>query len=345
MKTINYKYSNNGEFPIRYMQSRGRSRIENTYMQENRQTGEIEEINLNQNSLSNLNQGFKTAGVSLATRRKIAKHCKVLALASIPRTVRNSSGKYVQHLNSFITLSLPSEQRHTDAEITKYILGKFLDKCRKIGILQNYVWRAEKQKNGNIHYHLLTDTFANFSLFQKIWFLSCRELDYLGRYTAKFSAMTFTQYQNQPFNKGKDIQKIASAYANGIRNHWRKPPSIDVKHITDLTAVTKYVSKYISKENPDEPNIVTGRTWGASQSVTQSVKNICTDEELSKNWYNAGAEIMRRKLIVHDFYSVCIFKIQSLFAWFPECKTIVNNLLSQSFLPCQFWRNSVGLFA
>lgn len=342
MKNIQYRYTNNGEFPIRSIKTRGRSIGENTYLQRNDQNGEIEQINLNKNSLSNLNQGFKTSGVSEATRRKIAKHCRVLSLASAPRTVRNSAGKYVPHLLTFITLSLPSEQQHDDAQITKVILGKFLDKARKIGLLTNYVWRAEKQKNGNIHYHLLTDTFANFSLFQRLWLLACRELDYLENYTKKFSEMDFKTYQKQSFNTGKSFSDISSAYLNGVRNKWRTPPACHVTFVTDSNGVSKYVSKYISKADPDNPNIVTGRTWGASQSVSKSVQTFCTDNDFSKDWYNAGAEIMRRKLIATDFYSICLFKVTSLQAWFQETKLTILNLLRRAFTPCEYWRNSVG---
>ena len=344
MANLTYKYSNNVEFPIRYIKSRGRSAGENTYSSVDYETGEIIEINLNQRSLENLNKGFATTGVSAATRRKIAKHCKILALASTPRTVRNSAGKYVPHLTTFITLSLPSEQKHPDAEITKTIFGKFLDKSRKLGLLKNYVWRAEKQKNGNIHYHLLTDTFANFSLFQKLWFLACRELDYLDAYTRKFSAMDFETYKKQPFNKGKELPKICAAFQNGIRNKWRKPPSCHVTFITDTKGISLYVSKYISKEDPDNPNIVTGRTWGASQSVTAAIKNFCKDATLSEYWYNIVAHNMSRKLIESDFYTICIFSIRSLFAWFPETFEQAKTILLQSFTPCNYWRNSVGLF-
>lgn len=340
----NYTYSNNAEFPIRYIVSRGRSSAANTVLCEDSRTGEINEINLNQNSLSNLNKGFKTLGVSKSTQKKIAKHCKVLGLASTPRTVRNSNGKYVAHLTTFITLTLPAEQIHTDPEITKHILGKFLDKSRKIGLLKNYVWRAEKQTNKNIHYHILTDTFANFSLFQKLWFLACREFDYLNRYTSKFSKMNFEDYKNQNFNHGKDIKKIANAYALGVRNQWRKPPSIHVTYITNISGVARYVSKYISKNENENSNIVTGRTWGASQSITKSVSNLCKDFELSKYWYQLGAELMNCKILLHDYFSVVLFKITSLFAWFPESKEMVFNLLRKEFEPCQYWRNSVGMF-
>lgn len=322
MADRNFKYSNNGEFPIRYLvKKRG-----------------------NDESLKNLNRGFKTFGISEATRKKIAKHCRVLGIAAGTKKVRTSKGEYIQHCSTFITLTLPSDQQHEDAVISKVILGKFLDKCRKLHLMRNYVWRAEKQKSGNIHYHILTDTFANFSLFRRIWYLACRELGYMENYQQKFINMSFAQYQQQPFNKGKTPDKIASAYARGKRSNWSEPPSIQVDFLQDISLTAKYVSKYISKGDPDNPNIVTGRTWGASQSVSAAVDKFTHDTEFNKHWYSTGSELMNRKVIEREYFQICLFNFSSLSAWFRETAGYIRNLLSSVFSPCNYYLNSLGLF-
>lgn len=344
MVNLNYSYSNNGVFPFRILKRSRHNHIENIHVDHD--TGE--EItsykNSFKNSLANLNQGFKTSGVSQSTRRKISKHCQVLGLASEDRTIRNSKGQYVKFRTSFITLTLPSEQVHEDAEITKKVFGVFLDKCRKLGILQNYVWRAEKQNNGNIHYHILTDSYTTFSMFRRVWFLALRNLGYLQEYQRKFSKMSYSQYHAQPFNKGKTPAQTASSYATGTRSNWSTPPACHVEFISDISAVIQYVAKYISKNTDQEKNIVTGRSWGASKSVSQSVRAFCTDVQFSTDWYNAGALIMRRKLFSTDYFSMVFFKITSLVAWFPEVLSSMRRLLSLYFVPCDYWRNSVGLY-
>lgn len=321
MEAINYKYCNTGEFPVRYV-------VRKSY---------------NQVSRENLNKGFRTLGVSTATRKKIAKSARVLGICAKKRTVRNSAGKYVPHLLMFITLTLPSEQIHTDAEITAKCLGNFLNRARKIGLLQNYVWRAEKQKNGNIHYHILTDTFANFSMFRRLWYISLRSLGYLQAYQKKFSEMSFEEYRQQPFNQKKDLHKVTAAFAHGKRSKWQEPPACHTVSLTDNEGVTAYVSKYIAKADPDNPNIVTGRTWGASQSVSQSVQSFTQDQEFNKFWYQVGSEMMNRETITHDYFSICLFKFSSLQAWFDDTKKYIKNIFLGLFTPCPYWQNSVGL--
>ena len=344
MKETTFSYSNNGKFPIKYVPSRGRCASSGTVEIFNDHTEQPETINLNYRSLANLNIGFKTKGVSLATQRKIAKHCNVLALCSKKRNVRNSSGKYVQHFTTFITLTLPSEQEHTDQEITKTVLGTFLDKCRKLGLLANYVWRAEKQKNKNIHYHILTDTFASFSLFQNVWFLALEKLNYLQKYTAKFSGMSFLEYQKQPFAKNIDLVKLAGMYAKGVRNSWRKPPSVHTTEISSIDGVAKYVSKYISKSDKENKNIVTGRSWGKSESVSKSVKEFCGNVELSKIWYEMAVNVLKKKVFSTDFFSIVLCPVYSILSWFPDLKKSFKKLLQMHYTPCDYWRNSVGLF-
>lgn len=343
MKSLSYGYGNNGQFPFRYTKCPRRSLIDNVIFDPD--TGEeiIFENQAVKNSLANLNKGFSTSGVSQATRSKISKHCRVLALCAEKRKVRNSKGNYVDHLCTFITLTLPSEQRHEDQVITKEILGTFLDKCRKLGLLANYVWRAEKQKNGNIHYHIISDTFANFSLFRRLWYVALRKLNYLHAYTEKFSKMSYSDYNNQKFNAGKTPVETASAYARGVRSRWSEPPACHVDYLTDISTLSIYISKYVSKSDENNPNCVSGRSWSASQSVKDSVKNFCGDNQFSKDWYHIGTEMFTRKMIVRDFFTICLFSYNSLVNWFSDTFELSKKLLHQFFNPCEYWRNSVGL--
>jgi hypothetical protein len=65
------------------------------------------------------------------------------------------SGYTGSHYNkkvTFITLTLPSKQIHTDNEIKSKCLNQFLIEISRYNYISNYVWRAEYQKNiiGNV---------------------------------------------------------------------------------------------------------------------------------------------------------------------------------------------------
>lgn len=322
MQTASFTYSTNFLYPVRCVRSRKG----------------------NERSLQNLSKGFKTVGISDATRRKIATAARALSWAAEPIKVRNRKGEITTHLISFVTLTLCAEQQHDDAYVTKNILGTFLDRCRKLGIFKNYVWRAEKQRNGNIHYHLLSDSFASFSTIKKMWLIALRSEGYLQRFTEKFSSMSFAEYSRQKFNAEKTPEKVAAAYAAGIRSGWQNPPCCDVVSIDTPEGVSRYVSKYISKSDDDNPNIVTGRTWACSQSVNAAVTGLKSDPDFCKNWYNAGAEILRREVFSADFFSVVKCKLSSIVAWFPDMRRALLQLLRRHFEPCAYHLRYSGFF-
>lgn len=318
---LNYQYTSNLQYPVRTIRRRS----------------------YNQESARNLNRGFATKGVSAATQRKIAMHCRGLALAAEPQRVRNSRGEYVQHLITFVTLTIPATQQHTDQYFTSTIFALFLQKCRNMGMLRNYVWRAEKQKNGNIHYHLLTDTFAPFSVFRRLWYATLYRYGYMTRYAEKFSRMSLQEYAAEPFNKNLPIAKIAESYAKGRRCGWSMPPCVRVDFESSPESLNRYLSKYVGKPESGIDNIVEGRVWAASAAVRAVTDQLRHDQNFNEFWYNAGVQILKKREYVQDFFSICKCRISSIFAWFPDTLEYVRNMIRMIFQPCTYYRRSLGL--
>jgi len=65
---------------------------------------------------------------------------------------------------TFITLTLPSKQAHTDEEIKKVPFANFLQTLRRKYNMKYYIWKAEKQNNGNIHFHIITNSFIHHKI-------------------------------------------------------------------------------------------------------------------------------------------------------------------------------------
>lgn len=73
------------------------------------------------------------------------------------------------HLCTFLTLTLPATQIHTDKELTYYCLHPFLAYLKKYKKIRYFVWKKELQKNGNLHYHLVTDKYIDALLLRRVW--------------------------------------------------------------------------------------------------------------------------------------------------------------------------------
>lgn len=78
---------------------------------------------------------------------------------------------------NFITLTLPHRQTEDDGKITRKALSEFLRKWKKRNPLLLYVWKAEVQDNGRIHYHLTTNQYYNAFKLRRDWNKQLKKLD------------------------------------------------------------------------------------------------------------------------------------------------------------------------
>ena len=132
------------------------------------------------------NKSAKTAAAGCTTKRQ--QELQYEAAKSVKDT----------HLCTFLTLTLPSKQTHTDIELSKYAINPFLTYARKIWNVRHYIWKKELQKNGNIHYHLVTDRYIDADCLRAAWnrilnrglVPGCdKPFDYVDRYSARMKEL------------------------------------------------------------------------------------------------------------------------------------------------------------
>lgn len=99
--------------------------------------------------------------------------------ASYKTVYEKASGKSFRFKVNFVTLTLPSSQKHTDSEIVKLALSPFLEAWSKRAKGLLYVWKAEVQDNGNIHFHITTNTFIHYAKLRHRWNFYMEKLGYL----------------------------------------------------------------------------------------------------------------------------------------------------------------------
>lgn len=69
----------------------------------------------------------------------------------------------------FLTLTVP-EQNESDYEVKRKCLTAFLYDLRRTKDVNMYVWRAEAQLRGEIHFHIVLDRFVDEKYCRKRWF-------------------------------------------------------------------------------------------------------------------------------------------------------------------------------
>jgi len=232
--------------------------------------------------------------------------------------VSKSKKVYNKHLKSFfrfrinfITLTLSSKQIHSDTIIKKTCLHPFLDILRKKFRVNNYIWRAEKQKNGNIHFHIICDKYIPYEDVRKIWNVAQERLFYITNFRKnnldlyKEAGISFSKLKIQAeshfTSKSADVEKLLKNY---------NPNSTDIHSVTKVKNVFKYVCKYMVKQG--NYGKIEGDIWGLSRSLSQ-MKSAVTEiggkiEAEIDHLYNSFHE----KFVQYKFVSCLYINVSTL---------------------------------
>lgn len=210
------------------------------------------------NKYLNRRPGFKNSNKSLLVNLKekptysgtVTKHAKkriaravslLLAISPWQTVVKPSTGEKFKMKINFLTLTLPAAQGLiTDQEIKKQCLEPFLLAMRRKWGVKSYIWRAERQKNGNLHFHITTNVFIPYDELRDIWNEKLNKLGFIDRYEQK--------------------------HGN------RHPNSTDIHSVRNISNIEAYLVKYMCKE-ADQKDIVTGKIWDCSRNL--KIKDNC----------------------------------------------------------------------
>ena len=173
---------------------------------------------------------------------------------------------------TFVTLTLPSSQIHTDKEIKRKCLNSFLVSAKRKMKVKNFLWVAEKQKNGNIHFHILFDRFVHHSKIRKEWNIAVDSLGYVKRFKKK----------------------------NGHDN----PNSTDIHALVNVKNIANYVGKYISKGS--ENTAVEGRLWSCSKELSGLTCFSCEMDSVVSKAIELGVECNELTVTMKEYVIVII---------------------------------------
>lgn len=223
---------------------------------------------------------------------------------------------------AFITLTLPSKQRTCTKDVTNTLLNQFLTEVRQRTKMENYVWRLEFQKNGNVHYHIATDTYIDYHFMLKLWNRILKYHGYIEPYKAKFETLSLSEYRELTDPKNElPFKTTALRYARGKKTKWEQPPTIDVKSVVSNKAIANYISKYFAKDNEENPikneldtdeNTQNCRLWFCSRSLSKlnTIKDFC--EAVDYDIFALVSYCKRKKTVFLDFATVVYYDIKSL---------------------------------
>lgn len=156
----------------------------------------------------------KTYGlISKKANKRVSNAIDWLLFMAKPKEVKHfKSGKSYDFKLSFVTLTLASKQVHSDKDIKSGLLNQFLTELRAKHGCKNYLWRAEAQGNGNIHFHVVTDVFIPWQSLRRDWNRIQEKFGYVSRYTAKSGKTDPNGTDVKAVHKVKNLSAYLSKY-------------------------------------------------------------------------------------------------------------------------------------
>lgn len=261
--------------------------------------------------------------ISKASKRKIFDSINNLYTLSSPRTITMKNDKMLYNFRcAFVTLTLPAKQVHTDVEIKKECINQFLIELRKNYGVQNWIWKAELQKNENIHFHLIIDQYIDFQALRRRWNRIIEKLGYVSDYQKKMQSLSLSAYHAmRNVYKETDFNTSKNAYAQGKKDNWKNPNSVDVRSVLSSKMLGAYLAKYIAKdvfiEDLTEDEIsrgqAFGRIWSRSYSLVQLDNNgsICAIEfKQFLSYLNSGVKEVKK--IIGDYFTAFYFNLDNI---------------------------------
>lgn len=192
-------------------------------------------------SLKNLEQNTTEGVVSEKAAKKL--RCAVswlLVSAKWKRVFDKESRKTFRFKVNFITLTLPFiKSPPSDQFLKKNVFHALIVYARKYFGLRNYIWRAEAQENGMLHFHITSDTFIHWQRLRNAW------------------------------NRILDRHGLLDDFANEYGH--KDPNSTDIHSVHKVRNLGAYLSKYLTKSD-DTRRKITGRLWGCNYELSAEYK-------------------------------------------------------------------------
>jgi hypothetical protein len=176
----------------------------------------------------------------------------------------------------FWTITFPN----TTSEDTAYILlNKWLTRLRTEKMLKEYLWIAEKQENGTVHFHMVINQKMNVQKANK--FMRASIMHSINKGEISYSRLDAMRYNGVDIAKDRKTRRVIN-FAKGNKQK----------------SLTNYLTKYITKNN----STFTHLAWHSSRGYS----NLITAVRFTWNEYSKGN--VERMLdndtpIIHEYYT------------------------------------------
>jgi hypothetical protein len=177
-----------------------------------------------------------SGSVTNGAKKRMAKAIDCLLMVSPKKKIFNPIIQKFQTFQlTFITLTIADNTKNYSAkESYDLLLSPFLKWLREKQNCKSYIWKLELQERGQIHYHLTTNEFIEFTKIRNKWNELQSNCGMLDDYKKRFGNTD--------------------------------PNSTDIHAVYKVQDIKKYLLKYLSKSEQNAEK-VNGKIWDCSKNL------------------------------------------------------------------------------
>lgn len=216
------------------------------------------------------------------TAKRLVKAISLLIQSTQRQRIFNpiSQKKQYHHL-SFITLTVPdAEPILTLKDAYSKLLKPFLTYLRDTEKVYSYIWKAERQKRGQIHYHITTPSWIHHQLVRNKW---------------NYLLQIHNLYKNFISETGKNT-----------------PPSTQIKAVWKIRDLQAYLSKEFRKSIQNDHQCQ-GKIWDCSNNLKgKQYFTVYYEKQHEKLLHKAN---LKHKLSEKNLDTCIVFRAQKQMSW------------------------------
>lgn len=220
---------------------------------------------------------------------------------------------------SFCTLTLPVKQFHGDKVLKQDLLNPFIKALIRDHGVVNYLWRAEPQRTGNLHFHLFLDRFIAYDLIRSYWDYHLEFLGYITAYAEQSGSLFPPATQIVTVPKDGQLRDYIAKYLSKAQarrrsilpedpmdlekpKHERGPKKTRISYWAE--GVEKNGTKYEYEVRPIE-----GRVWGCSDRLRSIRPFSVLVSEVTGKWIQWLEKVKQAHTVLKKFGTLILTSI------------------------------------
>lgn len=237
-----------------------------------------------------------TRQMSKESRKKLMNAIQWLKLFSpLHRVYCKQLKKMINFKLNFITLTLSAPQMHSDEFIKKHMLMPFLKWMARQGA-NSYVWKAEAQNNGNIHFHITTNHYLYWKSVRNKWNSLQDNFGYIKEFMKHHDHNDPNSTDIHAVRSDQDIGRYMGKYF-GKLEYWCKEKSTKIPK-EHMAHPSRYIDSAITNKKaiPVIKRQIDGRKWSMSNNLAH-IRCLVTENE--PNYMDNTSEFIKAQQYEH----------------------------------------------